>query len=110
MWRGFLLRCPACAEGRMSRSLFGINTTCTNCGADYELGRSGEWSGAIMIAQMVTGLLAIPVFIALTVWTDLSFTLRAWGTLILLTLFLVLSYRNFKGLWYGWLWRAQSLG
>lgn len=107
MGRGFRLRCPVCTTGRMPRSFFGVGGTCPSCGTDFELG-SGDFSGAIMIAQMLMGLLVIPIWIALTLVTPWSFTWRVVGTFVVLLVLLLFFYRNIKGLWYGFLLSADG--
>ena len=108
MVRGFLLRCPVCAEGRMPRRAFGVGDRCARCGTRFELG-AGDFSGAIMIAQMLLGLLAIPVWILLTFGTPLGFTARVVVTVLVLIALLLAFYRNVKGLWYGFLIAADRI-
>lgn len=108
MARGLALRCPSCSEGRMGRSLFGIGGMCAACGQPFELG-AGDFSGAIMIAQMLLGLAAIPVWILFTILTTLSFTATVVWTFIVLFALLILFYRNIKGMWYGFLISADSV-
>lgn len=86
----------------MPRSLFGIGGRCPACGLGFELG-AGDFSGAIMIAQMLLGLLAIPVWVLFTVLTDWSFTTRVVLTFVVLFVLLVVFYRNIKGMWFAFL-------
>lgn len=92
----------------MARSLFGVGGSCATCGQAFELG-AGDFSGAIMIAQMLLGLLAIPVWILFTLATPLSFTATVVWTFVVLLAALVLFYRNIKGMWYGFLATADTL-
>ncbi len=82
---------------------------CAVCGLTFEYG-AGDWSGAVMIAQMLMGLATIPVFIVLTLATSLGSTARLTWTVVVVLLLWMLTYRNIKGLWFGWLFAARSLG
>lgn len=62
-----------------------------------------------MIAQMLLGLAAIPVWILFTLLTPLSFTATVVWTFVVLFALLILFYRNIKGMWYGFLLSAESM-
>lgn len=107
MWRGFRLRCPNCASGALFAGLMQMKTSCSACGYVYEF-HPGNWSGAVMISQMLMGLLAIPTWILLTLTTPMEFTYTVtWTVVIVLALWFV-TYRNIKGMWYGWLCFADQ--
>jgi uncharacterized protein (DUF983 family) len=108
MARGFLLRCPRCEEGRMSRAWFWVGGDCPSCGLGFELG-AGDFSGAIMIAQMLMGLMAIPVWLLLGALTPLGFTGKVVSTVLILMILLLVFYRNVKGMWYGFLIKADEV-
>lgn len=108
MLHGLALRCPRCEKGRMSRAWFWVGGTCAECGLRFELG-PGDFSGAIMIAQMLMGLLVIPVWLLLSAFTALGFTGKVVGTFAILLALLLVFYRNIKGMWYGFLTRADHI-
>lgn len=101
-WRGFRLRCPRCGEGALFAGPVRMQESCSVCQGVYEF-HPGNWSGAVMIAQMLMGLLAIPVWILLTLTTAMEFTYTVIWTVIIIVALWLLTYRNIKGLWYGWL-------
>ena len=82
--------------------------SCASCGRTYGFGE-GEWSGAVIIAQLLAGLAAIPVFVALTVLSSLSLGVRALVTVVFVTLLMMATYRNVKGMWFGFLHGADDV-
>lgn len=106
---GARLRCPNCRQGHIARRFFGEDHVCEVCGHDFEY-QPGEFTGAIIIAQFIWGVLAIPIFIVLTLVTDWTFTWRAVGTVGIATGGLAFFYRNVKGAWYGWIWGIERGG
>lgn len=110
-WRGLRLRCPNCGQGPLFAGPVGLRDACTHCSQVYEF-HPGNWSGAVMISQMLMGLLAIPVWLILTLATDLEFTYTVVWTVVIVIAVWFVTYRNIKGLWYGWLlaMNVQHLG
>lgn len=92
----------------MSRAWFWVGGDCAVCGLQFELG-AGDFSGAIMIAQMLMGLMAIPTWILLGSLTPLGFTAKVVLTLGILLVLLLVFYRNVKGMWYGFLTKSDQL-
>lgn len=92
----------------MPRSLFGVGGHCPACGLEFELA-AGDFSGAIMIAQMLLGLMAIPVWLFLTAVTPLGFEAKVVWTMLILVSLLLVFYRNVKGMWYGFLTQSDAL-
>jgi len=99
-WVGMQLRCPACGEGRISRGLTTMNQSCPQCGVTFERDE-GDFLGAMVVAYSITSVLVGVGIYVVAVTTDLPVT----GHLILWTvfagLFLLLTYRNMKGIWLG---------
>lgn len=99
-WIGFRLRCPACGDGSMASGPFRLHPHCPACGAVFEP-EEGDFLGAMLVAYSVTAvLLAIGIYLvaAFTTLTAIQHLLL-WA--VVGTLFLILSYRNMKGLWIG---------
>lgn len=109
MWRGLCLRCPHCAGGALFAGYMRLNESCSDCGYTFEF-HPGNWSGAVMISQMLMGLIAIPVWIVLTLTTTLEFTYSVTWTVVIVVALWFASYRNIKGMWYGWLCFADQAG
>lgn len=106
MSRGLRGRCPRCGRGKLFAGGIKLHETCARCGHLHEF-HPGNWSGAVMISQTLMGLMAIPVWIALSVLTRLDFTYSVSWTVVIVLAFWLASYRNVKGLWYGWLYAAN---
>jgi uncharacterized protein (DUF983 family) len=86
-----------------------LEEKCAVCGYVFEF-HPGDWSGAVMMAQMMMGVLAIPVWIVLMWLTPLDFT---WSVVVTVAVVLglwALTYRNVKGMWFGWLCVARGIG
>jgi uncharacterized protein (DUF983 family) len=109
MLRGLLLRCPQCGQGRLFAGPIAMQGACSECGHTYEF-HPGNWSGAVMISQMLMGLIAIPVFLLLSLLTPMDFTMRVFWTVVIVLALWLITYRNIKGLWYGWLLANQQTG
>src|SRR5256885_2868347 len=53
MLRGLKLRCPACGEGRLYKSIFKMNRDCSHCGLVFAR-EQGYFVGAIYVNVIVT--------------------------------------------------------
>lgn len=96
--RGARLRCPRCGEGRIYRGYTDLDA-CSSCGHRF-LPSSGEFTGALMAAQGLFGLITAIGFVVLYVNGVRSWWLLAWlafGAAVLPALL----YRNVKGAWIG---------
>ncbi len=105
--RGIVLRCPACGAGRLSDGLLATRDACAQCGAIFEPGR-GEFTGALMFAWGIVGLVALTGFFVLHEFFDVpSWAEWAWllGAAVLLPL---LGYRQVKGAWIGAMYAARG--
>lgn len=106
VWHGLRLRCPACGQGRIYHGLLAMQPGCSACGVVFE-GSDGEFVGGIMLAYAVTAMV-VAAGVLLLVWlTDLSATVHLVIGSVFAAIFLVLFYRNFKGLWLG---IAEAMG
>lgn len=99
-WAGMRLHCPACGQGRVYRGLTTMNETCSHCGVAFER-EEGDWVGAIVVAYSITSVLVaagISLTVALTsLPPEVHVTLWSGFTVV----FLLLTYRNMKGIWLG---------
>lgn len=99
MWDGFCLRCPSCRKGAIYKSLLEIHPACPDCGAPFERDNEGDFLGAMVVAYSLTvvfgGILTILlwVFTALPAGTQMIIVGAASLT------FLLVFYRNLKGVW-----------
>lgn len=96
--RGLFLRCPACGLGPLYDG-YSDQERCTSCGLPF-LPATGEFTGALMAAQGLFGLVTAAGAVALYLAGVRSWWLLAWlvfGVAALPLLF----YRNVKGLWIG---------
>lgn len=108
--RGAALRCPVCGRGRLFAGYNRVVDHCAQCGARFHDSR-GEWTGALMFAQGVFGLLALGGWYVLFLlgvrlwdWRGLAW-LIGWGIAAPIAL-----YPSFKGAWIGAMHAAGGLG
>jgi uncharacterized protein (DUF983 family) len=108
MGDGLLLRCPACRQGRMGKSLTELHHKCANCGITFEP-NEGDFIGAMMITYSVLAVfLCFGIF--LLIWlTDLSAVAHIIIWSLFSIAFILLGYRNMKGLWVGILYAMTGL-
>lgn len=107
-WRGMLNRCPACRRGRIFRNLFTMHASCPNCGVVFER-EEGDFVGAMVVAYSITAVLvAVGVMIVeMVVHLDVMLHVLLWGGFTVA--FLLLTYRNMKGIWLGILHAMMGL-
>lgn len=58
-------RCPRCANDKMFKGVFKMNTTCASCGFKYER-EEGYFTSAIVIANFLYALFVAPTILILT--------------------------------------------
>lgn len=109
LWRGAILRCPACGQGKLFVGYNRVVDRCASCGIGFHAS-PGEWTGALMFAQGIFGLIAlggwyvlflrgVPMRSALSLgW------LVGWGLLAP-----ILLYPSVKGAWIGAMHAAGGL-
>lgn len=56
--RGIALTCPVCGKGPLFAGYNRLVRTCAHCATDFEASR-GEWTGALMFAQGIFGMVAL---------------------------------------------------
>jgi uncharacterized protein (DUF983 family) len=107
-WDGVRLTCPACRNGPIFRNMTDRHETCPNCGISFEP-NEGDFLGAMTVAYAVTAVLVVFGILTLELLTDLTAYqhLIIWG--IFSVAFLILCYRNLKGLWIGILYAMTGL-
>mgnify|MGYP001279528314 FL=1 len=99
MWDGFRLRCPSCRQGAIYASLTRMNPACPRCGAPFERDNEGDFLGAMVTAYSLTVVFAAVLLVLLFVLTPLPVYQQMMITAIASLLFLLLFYRNLKGVW-----------
>jgi uncharacterized protein (DUF983 family) len=97
---GMRLQCPACRRGRICRSLFRMNETCPHCGVVFER-EEGDFLGAIVVAYSITSVAVVAGILTLEMLTDLDPMLHVIIWSLFAVVFVVLTYRNMKGIWLG---------
>lgn len=97
---GMRLICPACRKGRIYKSFTRHHSRCPHCGVIFER-EEGDFLGAMVVAySIISVLVAAGIFITERV-TDLTVVQHAWLWSVLAAAFLLLTYRNMKGIWIG---------
>ncbi len=100
MWYGLLLICPRCHEGKLYASWTVRNDQCPVCGANFEPGE-GDFLGSMFMAYTGTVVVVGTAILLLGLLTDISLTdLLTYG-IVASAVFLVLTYRNMRGVWIG---------
>jgi uncharacterized protein (DUF983 family) len=108
MGEGLRLRCPKCHTGRMHRTFMEPHERCPTCGVKFQP-NEGDFIGGVVVAWSVLAVL-LCVGIMLVGWlTNLSVEGHVYLWSAVSTLFLVLGYRNMKGLWVGILYAITDL-
>ena len=64
VWRGAMLRCPACGQGQMFRNWLAMNDPCQECGRKFNRA-PGYLLGSIYFNYGVTAMLVVVLFVAL---------------------------------------------
>lgn len=100
MWIGMQNRCPSCRQGRIFNG-FKENKRCPVCNAAFERNNEGDFLGAMVTAYSITAVLvAIGLGITVTL-TDLTWVQHVTIWTVFTALFIILGYRNMKGIWVG---------
>jgi uncharacterized protein (DUF983 family) len=99
-WVGMQLKCPVCGTGRIYRSFWQMNESCPSCGVVFER-EEGDFLGAMVVAYSVTAVLVGAGVIAVEMVTHLDPMLHVLLWSVVGTVFLILTYRNMKGIWLG---------
>lgn len=105
--RGIALRCPACGRGRLFTSYNEMARRCGACHVAFDAS-PGEWTGALMFAQGLFGLLGLGGWYLLVLAGMGVDDKRGIAWLVGVGLLLpILLYPSFKGAWFG---AMQALG
>lgn len=99
LWLGLRLRCPHCAEGEMYKSSRQIHAECPKCKTPFERFGEGDYLGAITVAYAVTSVFIIALVFLLNAATGLALEAQLWIAALAGVAFLVIFYRNLRGLW-----------
>lgn len=99
MWDGFLLKCPSCSEGRIYDGFATVRRSCPHCEAPFERYGEGDFVGAMVLAYSFASIFVTNVILVINMVT----TMPVWDQIIIAALaglaFVVLLYRNMKGVW-----------
>lgn len=97
LWTGFRLRCPSCRHGRIYHG-FRANSSCSSCGVEFQSSDEGHFLVTVVAAYSITAvLLAAFVFALNVVYPEMTILLQIVICLLFASVFLLLSYRHFKG-------------
>lgn len=92
----------------MRRTIFDLHSHCPNCGVNFQP-NAGDFLGTITIAYAVLSVLVIVGIFVLYQVSDLSVTTHATIWTSFSFLFMLLFFRNLKGLWIGILYAMTGL-
>src|SRR5215210_3447792 len=96
--RGLRLRCPACGEGRLYRSLFKMNPSCSFCDLVFQR-EQGYFIGAIYVNVIATESLIFFAYLASLIVLPAADT-SVYTVLFAMALVLpILFYRHARSLW-----------
>jgi len=92
------LKCPKCGAGGLFDGFFHMRPNCSHCQLAFER-EQGFFVGAIYINYAVTVLIALPGFLLLDYYADVSLSqqLLLWGTFAVV--FPILFFRHSRSLW-----------
>jgi uncharacterized protein (DUF983 family) len=107
LWVSFWLRCPACQQGAMFRSLFRMNVRCPRCNVVFERD-AGEVTGGMAINTVLMCLIAV-IGAVLAVVTDWPMWMLIAGTAGSMVIIGVLFYRHARALWTGIVYLTGSM-
>ena len=95
-WRGLRLRCPVCGRGRLFKSYFVMNRTCSVCGVGFAR-EHGQWVGSLDINTLLTAVVVMGLAGFGPMWDDTRTTLLVYVAFTVI--FPILSFRFSRGLW-----------
>ena len=98
-WDGVRLRCPSCGKGRLFRKGIAIHTHCPQCGVAFERPGEGDFVGAMFTAYAITAGVFCSSLIVLRRFVQLDLAASLWLSVPVALLFVLLFYRNMKGIW-----------
>ncbi|MBO2521314.1 MAG: hypothetical protein CW345_05880 [Firmicutes bacterium] len=99
MWDGFCLRCPSCRRGPIYKSLLEMHPACPACGAPFERDNEGDFLGAMVTAYSLTVVFGAVLTVLLYVFTRLPIATQMLIVGGASLTFLLVFYRNLKGVW-----------
>lgn len=98
----FLLRCPACARGKIAKGFFGLQTRCDHCGARFE-----RYAGNFLVSMSLTYFITVVILAVLGLVLILNygfFDSLTWVLIGVACLTVVLLYRPMQVLTLWLLW------
>src|SRR5690606_6776909 len=99
MWDGFCLRCPSCRQGAIYETFSRTHTACPVCGAPFERDNEGDFLGAMVTAYSLAVVFAAVLTVVLYVFTSLPVGTQITIVGVASLTFLLVFYRNLKGVW-----------
>jgi uncharacterized protein (DUF983 family) len=96
--RGLKLKCPACGEGALYKSVFKMHERCPSCGLVY--GREqGYFVGAIYINVMATEALILLVYLVSIFTASISDSVLFPLLIVMAVALPLIFFRFSRGLW-----------
>ncbi|MDO5646601.1 DUF983 domain-containing protein [Paracoccus sp. (in: a-proteobacteria)] len=106
LWRGFMMRCPKCGEGKIFNGYLTVVQECDHCGEP--LAKYPAADGPAFFTITIVMLLLIPMI-------GFSWVLFRWDPITLLlvngiasTVITLVLLRYIKGMFVGWLWAKNE--
>src|SRR5690606_38139233 len=96
---GFRLRCPSCGEGRIFERGFATRHACPVCSAPFERAGEGDFLLAMILVYGVASVIVTTLTLLLYRFTDWGLGPQLAVTISIGVAFVVLLYRNLKGVW-----------
>jgi uncharacterized protein (DUF983 family) len=104
LWRGLLLRCPRCGQGKLFRRWFKMYERCPVCHLLYER-EPGFYTGGMAINLVISELIVAAFVIPFSVWAALNANVPFIPILIAISplpvLLPILFFRHSRSFWIG---------
>lgn len=95
VWRGLRLRCPVCGKGKLFKTYFRMNESCSTCGVGFAR-EHGQWVGSLDINTLAVAILLMFGAAFGPQWS-LPTMLVVWGSAAVIVP--LLTFRFSRGLW-----------
>jgi uncharacterized protein (DUF983 family) len=94
--RALLLRCPACAQPGLFRSVYGLKTRCPGCGLLLQRDGNGYEIGGMAINLIVAEGTWVVLFVSMlfATWPNPPWVLLQWGSVVLMVALPLLFLRH----------------
>jgi uncharacterized protein (DUF983 family) len=94
--RAMLLRCPACAQFGLFRSMYGLRKSCPGCGLLLQRDENGYEIGGMAINLVVAEGTWVVLFVSMlfATWPNPPWVLLQWGSVVLMVALPLLFLRH----------------